>query len=134
MDISQIRLQNLEALIEKHGSAAFIADKIGSDASVISVIRSEKYPKKNMGDGIARRIEEAFSLPYGWMDQPHQTETQGKINEDSATYEVEALLSVATPTLRPELERIQTAIKLGLFEDSDTELLKFIAAKYKDRF
>jgi hypothetical protein len=71
MDMHQIRLLNLEVLIKKHGSAAKIANLIGSSPTVFSVIRSDRHPDKNMGNGMARRIETALSLPHGWMDQLH---------------------------------------------------------------
>lgn len=71
MDVHAIRLLNLETLILKYGSAAKIAEKIDSAPSVFSVMRNPKYPDKNMGGGMARRIEEAFGLGEGWMDKVH---------------------------------------------------------------
>ncbi len=75
MDMHQIRLLNLESLIKKQGSAAKIANLIGSSPTVLSVIRSDKHPDKNMGGGMARRIEDALSLPHGWMDRLHENDS-----------------------------------------------------------
>ena len=89
MNIHEIRLQNLEKLIEKHGSAAKIASKIGSAPSVFSVIRSDKHPHKNMGSGMARRIEVALGLHEGWMDQRHDV-----IQEHSYDHNAEILSNI----------------------------------------
>jgi hypothetical protein len=122
----QIRLLNLESLIKKQGSAAKIANLIGSSPTVLSVIRSDKHPDKNMGGGMARRIEDALSLPHGWMDRLHDDEEAVPIN-------ISALINVATPTYLNTLQQIQNAQDAGVLEESDKAMLKIIADKYKDR-
>jgi hypothetical protein len=70
MDMHQIRLKNLLLVIEKAGSQARLADYVGIKSSYISQIKSPKHPT-NMGNDIARRIEKAMNLPFGWMDNLH---------------------------------------------------------------
>lgn len=70
MDMHQIRLKNLLLVIEKAGSQARLADYVGIKSSYISQIKSPKHPT-NMGNDIARRIEKAMNLPFGWMDHLH---------------------------------------------------------------
>ncbi|GAB3099818.1 LexA family transcriptional regulator [Pseudomaricurvus hydrocarbonicus] len=71
MDIKRIRAQNLETLIAECDSVKACAAKIGIEPSYISQIRSGL---KNIGHQIARRAEQAFNKPQGWMDQSHQAE------------------------------------------------------------
>ena len=78
MDIHQIRLKNLFLVIQKAGSQAKLADLIGVKSSYLSQIKNEKHPT-NMGNDVARRIEEALLLPHGWMDK---LETTKEMNID----------------------------------------------------
>lgn len=70
MDAKQIRRANLAALIAKEGKAAAVAEKVGTAAAYLSQILSEKT-KAQVGDDLARRIESAYGLPHGWMDERH---------------------------------------------------------------
>ncbi|VEB42952.1 Uncharacterised protein [Chromobacterium violaceum] len=50
---------------------------MGSSASYLSTLKTldKKNPNsRRMGDDMARRIEEAEGLEYGWMDRSHDTE------------------------------------------------------------
>lgn len=57
-------------VIKKAGSQAKLADSVGIKSSYISQIKSPTHPT-NMGNDIARRIEKAMGLSYGWMDSLH---------------------------------------------------------------
>lgn len=111
MDMHEIRLKNLEKLIEIHGSAAKIAELIGSAPSVFSVIRSDKYPDKNMGNGMARRIETALKLPHGWMDQLQDGDAPEKISDNTMTmdeleHEMLTIMQAQTPEQKAMLLEI----------------------------
>lgn len=83
MDMHQIRLKNLLLVIEKAGSQARLADYVGIKSSYISQIKSPKHPT-NMGNDIARRIEKAMNLPFGWMDNLHdEQQTQASFHNPS---------------------------------------------------
>ncbi|MBX9348757.1 hypothetical protein K5M36_16845 [Chromobacterium vaccinii] len=74
IDVFDIRRANLARLLEPRGSAARIAEKVGSSASYLSTLKTldKKNPNsRRMGDDMARRIEEAEGLEYGWMDRSH---------------------------------------------------------------
>lgn len=70
MDSKTIRLKNLKSLINEIGTAAALAEKINASPSQISQIVAPKAIR-SLGDALARRIEEAFRKPHGWMDQIH---------------------------------------------------------------
>lgn len=81
MIISDIRRINARALAKDvHGQAEF-ARRTGMPDSQVSQLIGEN-PTKNIGNKIARRIEEAFGKHEGWLDTPH-------VNEQRAEYEVQ---------------------------------------------
>lgn len=68
MDIKQIRYKNARYLLKNEALGVNdFADKIGRSQSQTSAYISER-PTKNIGDKIARLIEQAFSKPNGWLD------------------------------------------------------------------
>ena len=69
---NEIRSTNAQYLINTHenGNTARFARKIGTDAAYLYQIFSSKT-KKNYGDKLARRTEEAYALSEGWMDNIH---------------------------------------------------------------
>lgn len=71
MEINEIRRRNLRALLD-----AFIAsgkkkkdfaETVGIEAPQLTHITAEP-PKRNIGDMIARRVEERLGLQRGWLD------------------------------------------------------------------
>src|SRR5260221_498845 len=66
MEIKEIRLLNLNLLIERHGGQAELAKALKMKPSIISNIVTGV---KNMGRTIARRIDTELELGTGWMDQ-----------------------------------------------------------------
>ena len=68
-DKHAIRKAKLLQIIDRHGSQAAVAQRIGTDRSYLSQIVSPKG-NRNVGDALARRIEAAFNLASGWLDEP----------------------------------------------------------------
>jgi transcriptional regulator with XRE-family HTH domain len=73
MDNASIRRENLRALHQKHGTRV-VLDKLGIGKQALSQYIGKNF-NRNVGNEVARRIEEAFNLPAGWMDYP-QYETE----------------------------------------------------------
>lgn len=73
-DIFEVRLQNLDVLVEEAGSAAELARRTDSDPSYISQIRTRatygRGVTRRVGEKFARRLEDAMAKPRGWMDVP----------------------------------------------------------------
>ncbi len=65
MDNKEIRRANLLLLIAEAGSAAALAHRAGIDETYL---RNIKNAVREMGDELARRIEEKLEMPHGWMD------------------------------------------------------------------
>lgn len=84
VDIKQIRRANVLALIGKGTRVAF-ATKVGTDPAYISQILSTKT-KADVGNELARAIETAYKLPYGWMDHEHQGGNEQIIADFAWTY------------------------------------------------
>ena len=72
MDITKLRLVNLESIIETKfsGSSTAFADEVGIASAEISQIRNNDN-QRNIGPSLARRIEVAAGLDRGWMDKDH---------------------------------------------------------------
>ncbi|MBF0445844.1 MAG: helix-turn-helix transcriptional regulator [Magnetococcales bacterium] len=66
-DISVLRREKLAELIRQEGSQSGVARKIDTDPSYLSQIMSAKG-RRNVGEALARRIEERFNKKPGWMD------------------------------------------------------------------
>ena len=80
-DVKQNRRENLRLLVEREGSLVKLNEKLGrkkSDATLGQILNQAKDTKtgnpKNMGDKIARSLEDQLSLGYGWMDADHSNE------------------------------------------------------------
>jgi len=71
-----VRRENARALAAKIGGPAEFARKTEMSDSQVSQIIG-KTPKKNIGNIIAKRIEDAFGLPCGWLDN-----SQLELSED----------------------------------------------------
>ena len=72
MDIYAIRKQNLLSLLAGKTQRS-CADRWETSPSTLSQIVS-KNPVRNLGDDLARKIEQAEGLPNGWLDHVHQDE------------------------------------------------------------
>lgn len=74
-----IRLTRLQQLIdERHGgNTAAFADFIGKKRPQIYRLFSEGKSQRNVGEDLAREIEQKHDLPIGWMDAADQTPTSG---------------------------------------------------------
>lgn len=104
MDVSEVRLINVRALIEKSGGQAQFAEKIGRDASYVSQIAG-KNPRKPIGDKIARHIERAFNLQRGWLDSLRDKSTIQQINHvtlEAVIAEIETVIASKNVTLSPD--------------------------------
>ncbi|WP_272517741.1 MULTISPECIES: S24 family peptidase [unclassified Providencia] len=71
MENKDIRRANLRALMSEYLSSGYnkaqFADKLGMPAAQLSQLTSDKEVR-NIGDVLARKIEDSLSLPNGWMD------------------------------------------------------------------
>ena len=75
--VSETRRVRLEMLIKKHSSVAELNTALGwvrTDPKIAQIrnanIRSGRAKPHQMGDAMAREIEEKLSLGLGWMDTP----------------------------------------------------------------
>lgn len=66
MNVREIRLQNLRAVVAAEGSITGVAEKIGSNADHISNVLSGR---RGLGPNLAKRIEKVYDLAPGAMDQ-----------------------------------------------------------------
>lgn len=75
--ISETRVENVMLLLEKHGmTKAQFAEKISTNNSQVSQYFSGK---KIIGDSVAERIEQYFSLPRYWLDKDRSGSVIAKV-------------------------------------------------------
>lgn len=77
--IDEIRRANLLTLIGEAGSAAALASRIGVSPAYISQLKTRSAHSgsgkaRSVGDDTARKLEQAFGKPQGWMDNAHPNE------------------------------------------------------------
>ena len=65
MDITLIRKTNLKYLIKQEGNSTVLASRLAMSKSQLSQLRHDK----NIGNMLARSIEEKLDLPHGWLDK-----------------------------------------------------------------
>lgn len=82
-EISQIRLENARTLAEQAGGTGEFASRIDREPTQASRFMG-KNPSKNIGDRMARHIEEKFGKPRGWLDTDHSGAQRDKISEHPA--------------------------------------------------
>jgi len=70
MDIKTTRKINLQKAIKICGTAADLSSRIGAAASYLSSIQNPRH-RANVGDKLARKIEQAIDTEKGWMDVSH---------------------------------------------------------------
>lgn len=68
-DIATIRFKNLASLVEQHGGPTAFGERIGRQQAQVSQWTSAKKPKQ-VGDKLAREIEDSLGIERGWMDHP----------------------------------------------------------------
>lgn len=71
--VSDIRRQNLSALVAQEGSQVAVAAKLGKDKNQIYqwLLDPSTEGARNVGPRSARQIEQAFGKPDGWLDHEH---------------------------------------------------------------
>lgn len=87
MDINEIRLINLNKLIEEAQGKKPLAKRANIKANYLSQVHSPAHFDKsdklgdvklrNLGDKVARKLEAAMGKPPGWMDQLHESRGVG---------------------------------------------------------
>lgn len=80
-DITSLRRQKLSQIIQQEGSQAAVAHKLDTDPSYLSQIMSKKG-RRNVGEALARRIEERFNKQPGWMDNPEEQSPFSRIKQE----------------------------------------------------
>lgn len=74
MNITDIRRENLRDYIaDKYKTRKEFAEKIGKASSQVNAWFAKSSAKKEIGEKLARSLEETLQLPYGWLDRTQRT-------------------------------------------------------------
>lgn len=76
----EIRYENLKRLVDEAGSLSRLVEKSNGKLSrptlyqILERVTTAAGTPKNVGDDLARKIEDALRLERGWMDNPENAE------------------------------------------------------------
>jgi hypothetical protein len=110
MDINEIRHRNVRMLVaqledaagksgDRAGGLVMLAAKLNKAAPQVSHFAAEK-PTKNIGEKIAREIEDAFGLERGWLDWAQWAPSPGEGPSRSMRFDREMLEDVISVLAR----------------------------------
>lgn len=106
MDVKEIRAINLKVVAEQIApSKSQLAEAVESSPSYISQLLSPTH-KAQVGDDLARRIEVAYNLPRGWMDNLHDPQ------EADIVKQREEFASLESQLTEDEREHINELMRL----------------------
>lgn len=110
MNSAQIRHKNFQKLfsqfIKQHadlpqrGMLKLFAQRLNLSERYLSHI---KCNRKNIGNNVARAIEEQLKLPHGWMDREHDTFTMPADDKERLFVETALTLFRAQPEAAREM-------------------------------
>lgn len=108
-DIKEHRRQRLKELLQftyggVHGAQALAADRIGCEKPYMTRILSDpnKSGHRKIGGDFQHKIETAFGLPIGWLDQPTGTPAPlGKYGAEQQVQSVQANEQHASYAVKP---------------------------------
>ncbi|MFA5631483.1 MAG: hypothetical protein WC997_08235, partial [Porticoccaceae bacterium] len=111
------RYRNLLLLVQEAGNnQAEVARRSDTSPSYINqIIRQLKTPNgttRSVGTRLARRLEQGFAKPKGWMDEDHRGKSARVSDRSTLSYSPQSL--DLTPD---EIELVQLAREFSLIED-----------------
>lgn len=132
-DINEIRRENAMAVLRNkfNGTIKVLADALEVAPGFVSrVLNGTGAGSRNIGDSLARRIEQVSGCDPNWLDHDHsriEVSASGPVPLDLD--DIELLMQRATPRSRESLRRIATAAAENRLTEADCELLASIAAR-----
>jgi len=107
---AELRLENLETLVQEAGSADALARASGVSPEYISQIRNRAIDKKtgkarNLGNQAARRLEDGMGKPLGWMDTSHAAEDRQSASPDTLPWPLKKSTAERIRALTPAQQR-----------------------------
>lgn len=115
--VSETRRDRLEMLIKKHGSLAELNEKLGwarTDPKLTQIrnanARAGREKPYQMGDAMAREIEDKLDLGRGWMDTPPS------YNEIHSREDPRAKAMLLLEQMSPEQAHVATRLLTAIAE------------------
>lgn len=107
MESKQTRLANLRQLIKREGAVSQLALRLQISPIYIYRVLDGKF---TIGDSMARKIEDAYGFPAGWMDVHHDDgETEARVLPTLETV-VRAPTGMESETPPPPVSRVQPQV------------------------
>lgn len=118
MQIHEIRLTNARDLMkESRLSRTDFAEKVGLSYNLLSQYIG-KNPTKNIGDETARKIEDAFGKPKGFLDQVDATTlTLSRVNQNEVLADVAPFTNVKPSRRKLRKIPVLDFVQAGLWRE-----------------
>lgn len=130
-DINEIRRKNAERLLASNfnGNRVAMADALETQPSFLGrLLNANAAQRRNIGDSLARRIEQLCRREPNWLDHDHDRAPDDDTASDPIE-EIDRLMKLATPRTKASLQQIAEAASAGRLTEADCELLASIAAR-----
>ena len=126
--IAEIRLANLDALLDEFGTQEKVAEAGGTSSVYLSQIRNKAANVKSgklrsMGDDMARKLEIGCNKEVGWMDNIH-TLTQHAEDQPAITYTTALNLPGGNHQAREPIPLPVTPVQYDIWTTAAIELLQ----------
>jgi len=69
-ELRRIRIANVQAAARSAGGVAALAHLCGVSSAFLYQIAGE-HPVRNIGEKLARKLEQDLGVPAGWLDSRH---------------------------------------------------------------
>lgn len=103
---SDISRTNARYLADSVGGFRRFGERVGLAESQVSQLLG-KNPSRNIGVKVARRIEEAFEKPLGWIDQRHGESGLAELSEVA----MNELLSTELRILKDQVAKVSACLR-----------------------
>ncbi|WP_258164006.1 helix-turn-helix transcriptional regulator [Pseudomonas sp. 17033095] len=126
IDISTIRRTNALSLAEKEGGTGAFASRIDREPTQVSRLIGSN-PTKNIGNKLARHIEECFDLPRGWLDVLH-----GKHIFEAPHFQAKTVSPLPSADADADADAERDLMPLSTWEEGDPLDLDEVEIPYFD--
>lgn len=118
-----IRLENLSILANEYGGCKELASYLGYSQptylyQLLNRTAVQNGKPKNMGNRMARKIEQALDKPEGWMDERHKPEVEQPsfVDDDEVAIPIydEVVFGEDYEQAQESIQAYQNGLKLGL--------------------
>lgn len=116
MKRQEIRLRRVHELVAVEGGLARFAERVGMSNSQVSQFAG-KNPTRNIGNGVAAKIEAAYGKPAGWLDAAEDDVLQPEESQQDQGGDLRALQIREAKRILDQLDDAALSTALGALQE-----------------